>query len=92
MATFVEKNLSLWAQDACTRIDHFSSDLPTSTGTIQALTKVEAFVLTADDLLLFEQKRVAPFIKAARILKLFQDIVKRIFSFSGSHGQIVTQV
>ncbi|KAH9646463.1 retrovirus-related pol polyprotein from transposon RE2 [Citrus sinensis] len=86
------EELVAWVQDACTTIDHFSSDLPTSTGTIQALTKVEAFVLTADDLLLFEQKRVAPFIKAARFLKLFQDIVKRIFSFSGSHGQIDTQV
>lgn len=86
------EELVAWAQDACTRINHFSSDLPTSTGTIQSLTKVDAFVLTADDLLLFEQKRVAPFIKAARFLKLFQDIVKGIFSFSSSRAQIVTQV
>lgn len=81
-----------WAQGACPWIDHFSSDLPTSTGTIQALTKLEAFILTADGLLLFEWKWWAPFIKLGRFLKLFREIVKRIFLFSGSHAQIVTQV
>lgn len=50
------EELVAWAQDACTRIDHFSSDPPPQQEPFKHLQKLKASVLTADDLLLFKQK------------------------------------
>lgn len=71
------EELVVWAQDACTRTDSSSSALPISTITIQALTKVEAFILMADDLKnVFKHNRAAPFIQAARFITILMGAIK----------------
>ncbi|KAH9677233.1 cyclic nucleotide-gated ion channel 1 [Citrus sinensis] len=88
------EELVAWAQDACTRTDSSSSALPISTITIQALTKVEAFILMADDLknvLLIKHNRAAPFIQAARFITIVMGAIKGTFLPSTRTAETSTQ-
>lgn len=88
------EELVAWAQDACTRTDSSSSALPISTITIQALTKVEAFILMADDLknvLLIKHNRAAPFIQAARFITILMGAIKGTFLPSTRTAETSTQ-
>lgn len=86
------EELVAWAQEY-TKIDPSSPNLPISTRTIQAHTKVEAFFLTADDLknvAIIKCSRTARFMQATRFIKLFLDDVKGIFSRSRMSTQTLT--